>query len=84
MASVEKKLVRWWDSSKGRPTQLTLDQLGEHLENIAQVLSAHVDKLEKVGDLNLDEIDVSLDVKGDALMVAVDGGIKLTFTKPKS
>ncbi len=82
MSSTENEFIRWWDSQTGAPAQLDINELNNHLDNISEILNAHVQKLGKVGDWELDEIDVSLDVKGNALMVSLDGAVKLTFKKP--
>jgi hypothetical protein len=83
VSSEEKELVQWWDAHVNRPATLDLGQLNRHLDNIYTILNAHVQKLSKVGDWELSEIDVSLDVKGNILMVSLDGAIKLTFNRPK-
>ncbi len=82
MSSAGKKFIHWWDSKKGGPSQLSIEDLGKHLDNVADILNAHVEKLRKVGDIPLNEIDVSLDVKGDVVVVALDGAIKLIYRVP--
>jgi len=78
------EVVQWWDSHVNRPATLDLNQLNGHLDDVNEILNAHIQKLSKVGDFELNEIDVSLDVKGNVLMVSLDGAVKLTFKKPGS
>jgi len=84
MSSSEKAVVQWWDAHVERPATLDLSQLNGHLDDVYKILNAHIQKLSKVGDWELNEIDVSLDVKGNVLMVSLDGAVKLAFKKPGS
>ncbi len=77
-------VIHWWDSHHQQLAQLDIDELDKQLKSISGVLNKYAENLEHVGPLHLDEIDVSLDIKGNVLVVALDGAIKLVFKGPSS
>jgi len=85
MSSSEKKLVQWWDSHANKlQSKLDINQLADQISGVSDIVNASSQKLQKVGDWQLSEIEVSLDVKGNILVVCIDGALKLTFKKPST
>lgn len=57
------------------------DALENELDRIAKSLEIHFEKLEKIGGYELDNVQVVIGVKGDILVIGLDGGVTLTYRK---
>jgi hypothetical protein len=76
--------IQWWDSHHQQAASMDLNELDRQLKGISAILNKHAEDLQYVGQLELSEIDLSLDIKGNVLVVALDGALKLIFKAPSS
>lgn len=57
------------------------DTLENELDRIVKSLEIHFEKLEKIGNYELSNVQVNIGVNGNILVIGLNGGITLTYTQ---
>jgi hypothetical protein len=81
MLTVDSIKHIFFDAESKKPQILENDQLSRELDRIAKTLEMHFVKLEKIGNYELDNVQVTVGAHGDILVIGVNGGITLTYSK---
>lgn len=69
------------DVTTGNVVSMDKDKLDSELDKIAKTLEYHINKLENIANFILSTVTFTLGVKGDIIVIGVDGGITLTYTR---
>lgn len=85
MSNIESEIKHFfYDSTNNAFKSFDKNELENELDKIAKTIQVHLTKLEEIGNFELDSVQVTLGVKGNILVIGVDGGITLTYSKIKS
>jgi len=69
------------DAATGNIVSMDKDKLDSELDKIAKTLESHISKLENIANFSLSTVTFTLGVKGDVIVIGVEGGITLTYTR---
>jgi hypothetical protein len=69
------------DVATKRLTRFGAEDLERKLADVVVLLEKHAEKLKEVGGYTLDGFDVTIALKGNALVFSAEGGLKLSYKK---
>jgi hypothetical protein len=85
LLSIESQIEHiFYDTGSNQMKIFDNDKLLSELDRIAKTIETYIGKLEKIGDYELSTIQVTSGVKAGILVIGVEGGIVLTYTKNKT
>jgi hypothetical protein len=69
------------DVATKRLTRFGAEDLERKLADVVVLLEKHAEKLKEVDGYTLDGFDVTIALKGNALVFSAEGGLKLSYKK---
>ncbi len=75
--------LRFFDQHHQNIAEFDEMGFGHELDNLKRILEVHLEKLDTINDYKLESFQVTLGVKAGTLVIGVDGGLSLNFSRPK-
>ena len=80
----KKGSVALFDLTTQEVRLISQEQMGRKLGDLSQILRTHLEKLEKIGQYELEALTISIGLKGGIIVFTAEGGISLTYKRKVS